>query len=555
MARLVLGPLLRYTGEDDATIWVETDAACEVEVLGCRERTFHVEGHHYALVHVTGLEPATTTPYEVRLDGERVWPEPDSPYPPSVIRTVAGDGAFRIAWGSCRVDAPHSPPYSLRKDEHPDGREVDALRVLADHMCRDGDPADVAARARAARRPGLRRRGPAGGARAAPRRARRRALPPYETVANFEEYTWLYRESWSEPHIRWLLSTVPSAMIFDDHDVHDDWNTSKTWVETMRATGWWDERIVGGFATYWLYQHMGNLSPQHLAQDDLYAALRAADDGGPLLREFAFRADREVAGTRWSYCRDFGRSRLVMIDSRAGRVLDPPEDRSMLDPDEWNWLEEHVAGDFDHLLLGTSLPLLLAPGLHYLESWNEAVCNGAWGGPAARLGERMRQAVDLEHWAAFGTSLERLVGLVRDVGTGEKARRPPRSSRSRATCTTRTSPRSASRAGRACGRRSTRRRARRSATRSTRTSGARSASPAAAPARSSGSCSPAPPASAIRRSAGASRRRRRTSTTRSASSSSTAAAPGCGCRRRSRRRTRATPWRRSSSRPSPDAPA
>jgi hypothetical protein len=416
MAELVLGPLLRYAGEEEATIWVETDGPCEVEVLGCRERTFCVEGHHYALVHCSRLEPATTTPYEVHLDGERVWPEPDSPYPPSVVRTHGGDRPLRLAWGSCRVCAPHLPPHSLRKDEHPDGREVDSLRVLADHMCREdperwpnallllGDqvyadevPPEV---------------------REYIRTTRDIDVPPGETVANFEEYTRLYRAAWSEPHIRWLLSTVPSAMIFDDHDVHDDWNTSRTWVTDMRATGWWDDRIVGGFATYWLYQHMGNLSPQHLAEDELYAELRAAEDGGPILREFAFRADREVAGSRWSYCRDFGRTRLLMIDSRAGRVLDPPEERSMLDPHEWGWLEEHLAGDFDHLLIGTSLPLLLTQGLHYLEAWNEAVCNGAWGQPASLAGEKVRQALDLEHWAAFGSSLERVMQLVRDVGTG-----------------------------------------------------------------------------------------------------------------------------------------
>ena len=56
----------------------------------------------------------------------------------------------------------------------------------------------------------------------------------------------------------------------------------------MRATGWWDERIVGGFMTYWLYQHIGNLSPQQLAEDDVLRALREADDGGRRLREFAF---------------------------------------------------------------------------------------------------------------------------------------------------------------------------------------------------------------------------------------------------------------------------
>src|SRR5918992_1589362 len=57
-AELVLGPLLRYTGAHDATIWVETDAPCEVEVVadgtGHRARTFSVEGHHYALVRTGG---------------------------------------------------------------------------------------------------------------------------------------------------------------------------------------------------------------------------------------------------------------------------------------------------------------------------------------------------------------------------------------------------------------------------------------------------------------------------------------------------------------------
>jgi hypothetical protein len=105
-------------------------------------------------------------------------------------------------------------------------------------------------------------------------------------------------------------------------------------------------------------------------------------------------------------------------------VLDPPDERSMLDPDEWRWLEEHARGDFDHLLLGTSLPFLLAPGLHYLEAWNEAVCNGAWGGPAALLGEKVRQGLDLEHWAAFGSSLDRVMELVRATGTGSDGRAP-----------------------------------------------------------------------------------------------------------------------------------
>ena len=74
----ILGPLLRYAGETDATVWVETDAACEVEVLGHTARTFEIEGHYYALVRLTDLEPGKTYEYEVSLDGEKVWPDDEN---------------------------------------------------------------------------------------------------------------------------------------------------------------------------------------------------------------------------------------------------------------------------------------------------------------------------------------------------------------------------------------------------------------------------------------------------------------------------------------------
>ena len=145
--------------------------------------------------------------------------------------------------------------------------------------------------------------------------------------------------------------------------------------------------------------------------------MREAGDGGEILAEAAFKWDREVSGVRWSYCRDIGTTRIVMIDSRAGRVLEPGR-RSMVDGDEWQWILEHATGGYDHLLIGTSLPLIMAPALHYLEAWNEAVCDGAWGGLAARLGEKLRQGADLEHWPAFRDSFEAMCALLREVGSG-----------------------------------------------------------------------------------------------------------------------------------------
>jgi hypothetical protein len=72
----------------------------------------------------------------------------------------------------------------------------------------------------------------------------------------------------------------------------------------------------------------------------------------------------------------------------------------------------------------TPLPWLLAPGAHHLEAWNERVCAGAWGRRAARLGERLRQGLDLEHWAAFAGSFERLAGALAAVGAGRRGRPP-----------------------------------------------------------------------------------------------------------------------------------
>ena len=246
---------------------------------------------------------------------------------------------------------------------------------------------------------------------------------PLDEVADFEEYTHLYRESWSNPDIRWLLSTVPSTMIFDDHEVHDDWNISDSWIEEMRAKPWWRERVTGAFMAYFLYQHLGNLSPPELAEESLFHELQRDDDGGPRLRERARRWDEDRASSRWTYYRDFGRSRLLVLDSRAARIVVEGR-RQMMAKDEWDWIVEHAHGSFDHLVIATSLPVFLAPGIHHLEAWNEAICDGAWGSLIQRLGERLRRAVDLEHWAAYQLSFRRLVDLLCSVSLDSD---PPRS--------------------------------------------------------------------------------------------------------------------------------
>ncbi|MGV0800302.1 alkaline phosphatase family protein, partial [Mycolicibacterium elephantis] len=86
MPEVRVGPLLRHVGETDATIWVETDAPCEVAILGHRADTFEVEGHHFAIVCVTGLDPDREHPYEVHLDSQKAWPPADYEMPQPRVR-------------------------------------------------------------------------------------------------------------------------------------------------------------------------------------------------------------------------------------------------------------------------------------------------------------------------------------------------------------------------------------------------------------------------------------------------------------------------------------
>ena len=426
---LVLGPLLRHVDETSATVWVRTRDAAVVSVTRAGRTwstpTFGVRGSHYALVVCDGLEPASDETYEVAVDGVAAWPLPGEP--PSRIRTLDPDRLPYFAFGSCRTMGSHDTAgnevhgvdalrsIGVRWREDPMAGRPDLLLLLGDQVYADTTP-----------HPELEE---------FMRSRRSLEEPPGDEIKDYVEYDELYRLTWGDPVIRWVLSTIPSAMIFDDHDVRDDWNTSWSWRRDMRATTWWQERIVSGLASYWVHQHIGNLSPAELAEEEVYrrvhehaVALAAGEVEGEVditdaLEALAARADAEPETYRWSHTRRLGDSLLVVLDSRAARDLQP-DHRSMLDRVETQWLDDSLQGGYEHVFVGTSLPFLLPPGLHDLEAMDEAAAQGAFGRRMARAAETVRRTIDLEHWAAFNHGFEEVFTMVMSLARGERGPAP-----------------------------------------------------------------------------------------------------------------------------------
>jgi hypothetical protein len=418
-AHLLIGPVLRRVVGDRATVWVETTepATVRVEAEGGgagSAHTFSAYGHHYAIVVVGGLLPGASNPYRVLLDDRPAWPPDDSPHPPPVIRTRPADDAAEpvsLIFGSCReatarATARKLPPDALdglarrlmTDPDHP-GLRPDLIVLLGDQVYADKPTAKVkrfVKRRRAAGHHG-----------------------PDDQVVSFDEYTKLYLESWRDPEVRWLFATVPTVMIFDDHEIIDDWNTSAAWREHMSAQPWWPERISAGLASYWVYQHLGNLSPDQLAADPLLTKITSVEDATDLLHDFGLAVDRPESAEntdqpyQWSFALDIGRTRLVVLDNRCNRILTPGA-RRMLPEAEWNWFADQARGDIDHLVVGSSLPWLLPPAIHHAEAWNQWRADSA-DTRAAGAAEQLRRAVDMEHWAAFPHSFDALTDLFREV--------------------------------------------------------------------------------------------------------------------------------------------
>ena len=386
--------------------------------------TVAVHGSHYALVVLDGLLPAATTP--TRCASTTCPSGRDAGMPPSRIRTLDPNREPHFAFGTCRTTGSArrrgQQGARRRRAAHPGAGAARRRRECAGRTCcccSATRSTPTPPRTRSSRSSW--RRGAASTSRRA-WRSRTSSSTPSST-------------GWpgASPVIRWVLSTVPSAMIFDDHDIRDDWNTSWSWQREIRATTWWQERIVSGLGSYWVHQHLGNLSPAELAQEEVWRRCVEHEAVRRHRRARPDRARRRARGPRRRRARRrtggatrraLGDCALVVIDSRAARELRPDGALDARRRRAALGRRQCCSGGVRHLFVGTSLPFLLPPGLHDFEAMDEALAQGAYGRTVARAAEKLRRSIDLEHWAAFNEGFDELFDLVMQVARGERGPAP-----------------------------------------------------------------------------------------------------------------------------------
>jgi hypothetical protein len=131
----------------------------------------------------------------------------------------------------------------------------------------------------------------------------------------------------SLPAVRRAFANVASYMIFDDHDVTDDWNLHREWRDGVHGRPLGRRLVQNALASYAVFQSWGN-EPAQFAPDQpgghLLAALgawRGAEDvtADAIRARVGLPASQPLTPLRWDYQVDAPRYQTIVLDTRTQR--------------------------------------------------------------------------------------------------------------------------------------------------------------------------------------------------------------------------------------------
>jgi len=92
-----------------------------------------------------------------------------------------------------------------------------------------------------------------------------------------EETNYLQAFQKTLPGIRRLLANIPTYMMFDDHEVTDDWNITHSWYDDVRQSGLGRRIVANALAACWAFQSWGN-DPDNFNKDMVRSIRQKRED-------------------------------------------------------------------------------------------------------------------------------------------------------------------------------------------------------------------------------------------------------------------------------------
>ena len=114
------------------------------------------------------------------------------------------------------------------------------------------------------------------------------------------------------PRVRRLLANTPTYMIFDDHDVTDDWNMTRDWHDAVKESRLGRRIVANALFAFWAFQGWGNDPEDHT---DLTSAIPKALGDRDRLDDLMWSYER------WSYVAPTS-PRIAVMNTRTRRTYD-----------------------------------------------------------------------------------------------------------------------------------------------------------------------------------------------------------------------------------------
>ncbi|MEF1291852.1 alkaline phosphatase D family protein, partial [Vibrio sp. M260118] len=197
------------------------------------------------------------------------------------------------------------------------------------------------------------------------------------------------------PKVQRLFAHIPTYMIFDDHDVTDDWNLTVGW-EKAAYSNLFSKRIIGnGLITYWLCQGWGN-EPDNFNAEFLSVVNQFISD--PESAHHDDFINYLYAFERWHYT-IHSSPKVVVLDTRTRRWRSESRMNKPSGLMDWEALVE-----FQQELMHQDKVVIVSAAPMFGVKFIEALQRGA-----TMLGQPL--LIDAENWMAHPGSANTLLSI------------------------------------------------------------------------------------------------------------------------------------------------